>query len=198
MTNVKIATSAILAALGVALSWINPFAYIPIFGIKINPFAHLINVIAGVLLGPWYALCTATAIAVIRFGVGIGSPLAFPGGMSGAIVVGLIRDLLLRKRPQKVNFAALSEPVGTVFIGATLASPMTFLMPDFFANPTPLFTMWLLFALPSIFGCIIGWLILKILDRAGLSATFLPAAVMGSCAKREDVEGDIQEKSTAS
>ncbi len=194
MVNVKIATSAILAALGIALSWLNPFAYVPIFGIKINPFAHLINAIAGVLLGPWYALCTATSIAIIRFGLGIGSPLAFPGGMCGAVVVGLFRNLLLKKYPSKVNFAALTEPIGTIFIGATIASPMTFLLTQSFPTPTPIFTMWALFALPSIVGCIIGWVVLKVIDRAGLSATFLPAVSKVSCETPKLEDRPIEEK----
>ncbi len=184
MATVKLATSAILAALGVALSILNPFSYIPIFGIKINPFAHLINAIAGVLLGPWYALATATSIAIIRFGIGNGSPLAFPGGMSGALVVGLIRNLLIKKYPKfpkNANLAALCEPIGTVFIGATIASPMTFLLTQTFPTPTPIFTMWLLFALPSIVGCSIGWGVLGVLDHAGISATFLPTSTKGAC-----------------
>jgi thiamine-phosphate pyrophosphorylase len=43
------------------------------------PFQATINVIAGVLLGPWYALLTAFAISVLRNAAGTGTFLAFPG-----------------------------------------------------------------------------------------------------------------------
>ncbi|OLS15758.1 MAG: thiW protein [Promethearchaeota archaeon CR_4] len=189
--NVKLATGAILAAVGVVLSYLNPFAYVLIFNAKINPFAHFINAIAGVLLGPWYALGIATSIAIIRFATGIGSILAFPGGMSGAIIVGLAREILLRVRPQKVNLAAFAEPLGTVFIGATIAQ---FIIPAAFG------TYWWLFALSCIPGCAFGWVILKILDQTGVSATFLPLKTMRSCESPETPEPTnsyLQKKSTS-
>jgi energy coupling factor transporter S component ThiW len=155
----KVATTAILTAVGLLLSWINPFAYIPIFSVKINPFAHLINAIAGVLLGPIYAVIIATLIAILRFSFGIGSILAFPGGISGALVVGLIRELILRIRPKRVSWAALCEPFGTIFIGATIGS---------FLVSLPLGVLMGLFASSCIPGALIGWLILQIMPKAGL------------------------------
>lgn len=164
--NLKIATSAMLTALGVVLSYLNPFGYVVIFGAKINPFAHFINAIAGVLLGPIYALFVALFIAIIRFSTGIGSILAFPGGMSGALIVGLMREVILRMNPKKVHFAALFEPIGTVFIGGTISSLILI--------STPYLVFWWLFALSAIPGCILGYLCLIALDKAGYCAPFLP------------------------
>jgi len=177
--TLKITTSAILTAVGVVLSYLNPFAYIVIFNAKINPFAHLINAIAGVLLGPGYAIITATSIATIRLATGTGTVLAFPGGISGALVVGVVREILLRVRPRRVNFAAFAEPLGTVFIGGTLAQLII---------PTVFGTYWWLFALSCIPGCILGWVVLKVLDREGISATFLQTSTKAICEKPESIE----------
>src|SRR6056297_3485436 len=121
-TSLKVATTAILAAVGVVLSYLNPFGYFTIFGAKINPFAHFVNAISGVLLGPIYAVFCALLIAVIRFSTGIGTVLAFPGGLTGAFVVGLVQYTLKKREGIKTHWAALTEPIGTVFLGAIISS----------------------------------------------------------------------------
>ena len=52
-TNTRtVARAIMLVAMGVALS---PFTSIPIGIAKINPTQHFVNVVAAVLLGPWWA-----------------------------------------------------------------------------------------------------------------------------------------------
>jgi len=162
--NKKIATAAIFIAVGLVLSYINPFAYFTIMGAKINPFAHVVNGIMGVLVGGPFAIITATGIAVLRFSLAIGSIHAFHGGISGAVVVGISAYILWKKKPEYVEYAALTEPIGTVFIGGTIA---------FLIVPTGgivgLLTWWILFAASCIPGSIIGFLILRVLKKAGIS-----------------------------
>ena len=88
--TIRIAVTAILIAVGVVLSYLNPFAYFTIAGTKINPFAHLINVLSGVLLGLLFSIITAFGIAIIRYATAIGSIHAFHGGISGALIVVII------------------------------------------------------------------------------------------------------------
>ncbi len=184
--TVNVSMMAILAAVGIALSAFNPFVYLPpILSAIINPFVHFINVIAGVLLGPWYALGTALIVAVIRYATGLGTILAFPGGLCGAFIVGLVREILLKKKPKQVHFAAFTEPLGTVFIGGTIAG---------FIRILPFWSFWLIFAIASVIGCILGWMMLKVLDRAGLSATFLPAASKVACETPVLNDRPIEEK----
>ena len=168
--SLKVATTGILAALGVVLSYLNPFGYITLFGAKINPFAHFINAIAGVLLGPTYGVICALIIASIRYYAGIGSILAFPGGMSGALIVGLSRNLMIkllkdRLSPKKLNYAALTEFIGTVFIGATISH---------FIIPVPMLTFWWLFALSCVPGSILGWMVLETLRGTSYYEYFIP------------------------
>ncbi len=160
----KVATAGIFMAVGLVLSFLNPFAYFTIFGTKINPFVHFINAITGVLIGLSFSCVVALGIAILRFAFGIGTIHAFHGGISGAFVVGLVAHILRKKFPKYVEFAALTEPIGTVFIGGTIAY---LILP--IGGIEGLFIYWGLFAASCIPGCILGFLILKVLRRAGIT-----------------------------
>ena len=154
-TTRKLVLAALFAGLGVLLS---SFA-IPVGGAKLFPFQHTINAVAGVLLGPWWAAGSALVTATLRVSIGTGSLFAFPGSPFGAIAVGLAYKLLRRDE------AALFEPIGTVFVGATLGA---FLISPFIEEATGgLIALMVAFALSSIPGAIIGYLVLKALRRTG-------------------------------
>jgi energy coupling factor transporter S component ThiW len=163
----RVAMSAIFIAVGLFLSYINPFAYFLIFGTKINPFAHFINAITGVLIGLTFSVITALGIAILRYSFGIGTIHAFHGGISGAILVGGISYFLRKRYPKYTEFSALSESIGTVFLGGSIAQ---IILPigEIFALEGFL-TYWSLFALSSIPGSIIGFLILLVLKKAGIT-----------------------------
>lgn len=152
----KLVLAAVFAALGVFLS---SFA-IPAIGARVFPFQHAINAVAGVILGPWWAAGSALVTATMRVSLGTGSLFAFPGSPFGALVVGFAYRWLRREE------AALFEPFGTVLIGATLGAAL--ISP--FIGPTAggLFALMVAFALSSIPGAIIGYLVLKALRRTGV------------------------------
>lgn len=154
-TTRKLVLAAIFAALGVFLS---SFA-VPVVGARVFPFQHAINAIAGVLLGPWWAAGSALVTATIRFSIGTGSLFAFPGSPFGALVVGFVYLLLRRDE------AALFEPFGTVLIGATLGA--TLISPFIGEAAGGLFALMVAFALSSIPGAIIGYVVLKALRKTG-------------------------------
>jgi len=160
----RVATAGIFIAVGIVLSFLNPFAYFTIFGTKINPFVHFINAITGVLIGTSFGCVAALGIAILRFAFGIGTIHAFHGGISGAFVVGISAYLLRKRYPKHVEIAALTEPIGTVFIGGTIAYLIVPL-----GGIEGLFIYWVLFAMSSIPGCILGYLMLRILRRAGIT-----------------------------
>lgn len=147
--------AALFAALGVLLS---SFA-IPVGGARLSSFQHLLNAVAGVLLGPWWAAGAALVTATIRFSIGTGSLFAFPGSPFGALAVGLAYRVLRRDE------AALSEPLGTVLIGATLGALL--ISPFIGEAAGGLLALMIAFALSSIPGAIIGYLVLKALRRTG-------------------------------
>ena len=151
----RIALSAVLTAIAVTLSPL----YIPIGTTKCFPAQHMINGIAGVILGPWYASMIALTTGIIRNALGLGTIYAFPGGIPGALIVGLLHIYV------KNDYAALSEPLGTVLIGATLSA---LLFAPWQGHPLSLSFFWIAFALSSIPGSILGFIVLKALRRAGV------------------------------
>jgi energy coupling factor transporter S component ThiW len=157
--TLRIVTAAIFIAVGVVLSYINPFAYFTIAGTRINPFAHLINALSGVLLGLTFSVLTALGIAIIRFSLNIGTIHAFHGGISGAVIVSIISYFLHKKYPKYVEYAAFFEPFGTVFIGGTI----TALIEGF----TTILFFWWLFMLSSVVGSALGFILLKVIKDAG-------------------------------
>lgn len=169
----KIATAAILVGVGIILGHINPFAFIPIVGAKIFPFAHFINAITGVLLGLAFSTTTALGIAVIRFSLALGTIHAFHGHLAGAIIVSITAYFLWKYKPKYIDLAALTEPIGTIFIAGTIAEMITPVQG--YVSVEGLLFFWGLFGVSSIAGSILGYLTLKILRRAGITREdFLP------------------------
>ena len=101
----KAVLAGVLAAAGVALSVVS----IPMGPTKCFPFQHTINVVAGIVLGPWWAVGAAFTTS------------AFPGSMFGALFVGLAARAL----PDKYKIAAAcAEPVGTGIVGAWVGAKL--------------------------------------------------------------------------
>ena len=65
-----------LAGLLTAVAVVGGMFSIPIGAAKCSPVQHMVNVIAGVLLGPWYGLGSAFVASLIRNLIGTGSLLA--------------------------------------------------------------------------------------------------------------------------
>uniref|UniRef100_UPI00403FA77E energy coupling factor transporter S component ThiW n=1 Tax=Lentilactobacillus hilgardii TaxID=1588 RepID=UPI00403FA77E len=86
---------------------------------KVAPMQHLINLISGVLVGPWWAITQAFITSLIRNILGTGTVLAFPGSMIGAFCVGW-----LFQKTRNLFVAACGELVGTGIIGAIVAYPV--------------------------------------------------------------------------
>jgi len=152
-----VARAIILVALGVALS---PFTSIPIGVARINPTQHFVNVVSAVLLGPWWAAGIAVIIAILRNALGTGTLLAFPGGMIGAFLAGL-----LFRATRNIYVSALGEIVGTGLLGALVSALMV--APVLMGKSMALGALILAFSGSTVLGSIIGVLGLKLLERAG-------------------------------
>jgi len=116
MKTYRITISALFIAIGAVSSHL---IYIPVGIAKIYPVQHTINVLAAVLLGPWYAVLNAFAISLLRNMLGTGSLLAFPGSMIGALLASIIYQ-----RWGKQLYAVLGEVFGTGILGALVAYPL--------------------------------------------------------------------------
>ncbi|HHY37253.1 MAG TPA: energy coupling factor transporter S component ThiW [Firmicutes bacterium] len=153
-----------LAALFVAIATLTGHVfYIPVGFSKCFPIQHTVNVLAAVLLGPWYGVAIAFATSLLRNLLGTGTLLAFPGSMFGALLAGV-----LYQRTGKVLMASLGEVVGTGFIGALAAYPVVKLI---MGQETALFFYVVPFLTSTVGGTIIANLLLKALASLKISIT---------------------------
>lgn len=154
----KLCIAAMLTALGVVCSPIN----FPIGASKCCPSQALVNVLSGVLLGPWYAVGVGFCCALIRNLLGTGSLLAFPGSMFGALLAGL----LYHKVKKLLPLAAVGEVFGTAVLGGLTAYPIAkFVMGS---ESAALFGLVLPFFVSSAGGAVIAFVLLIALEKAGV------------------------------
>lgn len=151
VTTKKLVLSALFIAFGVATSTLLVF---PIGASKCAPVQHFINVCGAVILGPGYAVINAFLISLIRFMLGTGSLLAFPGSMIGAALAGILFVVF-----KKDIAAFIGEVFGTSVLGGICAY---FVARLFLSNDTAaIFTYVLPFFISTIVGSIIAYLIIK-------------------------------------
>ena len=161
----KLALAGLLVAVGVALS---PFS-IPLGIARAFPIQHMINVIAGVLLGPWYAVVMAFSTSLIRNLLGTGTFFAFPGSMFGALLAGFAAS----RTEGKLLPACTGELIGTGLLGAIAAYPVAaFVM----GREVAMFGFVIPFAASSLVGTIIAFALLRILRHTGVFKTRLDGA----------------------
>ena len=108
-----------LAALLTAVAVVGSLFSFPVFSSKCSPVQHMVNVICGILLGPWYAFGAGFLAALIRNLFGLGSLLAFPGSMCGSLLCGFVW-----KYSKKLLPTLAGEVFGTGIIGGLLSYPI--------------------------------------------------------------------------
>ncbi len=154
MNTKKLTIAALLTAIGVVSSHI---IYIPVGVAKTFPVQHAINLLAATMLGPAYAVSVAFVISLLRNLLGVGSLLAFPGSMVGALLAAL-----LFQKTKNVYYALTGELVGTGILGAMIAYPIAQLL---MGREAALFFMVGPFLISSMVGVLIGFVIYKGINR---------------------------------
>ena len=154
----RVAYAVVLVAIGVALA---PFTSFPIGIAKINPTQHFVNVLAAVLLGPGWATLIAAVIGIIRNAAGMGTLLAFPGGMIGAFLAGMAYKYFHRP-----NLAALGEIVGTGLIAPVVSALLV--APFLMQKTIPLLALVPSFIGSTVIGALLGIMALRLLKRADI------------------------------
>ena len=140
-----------LAAILVAVAVVGSLFSFPVFGSKCSPVQHMVNVVCGVLLGPWYALGAGFLAALIRNLLGLGSLLAFPGSMCGALLCGVVFWKWKKLIPTLV-----AEVFGTGVIGGLLAYPVGILFMNVDASSVA-FTAYIIpFLISTVAGSVLA------------------------------------------
>ena len=151
----RLTIAALLAGAGAIMSGI----YFPFGPTRCFPFQHTVNVISGILLGPWWAIGVAFTTSIIRFLMGTGTLFAFPGSIPGAFMVGMAYRFLNK------DLAAFAEPLGTGPIGATISA---LILGPAIGRSIGLWTLQTAFLTSSIPGSIIGFLFIVTLRKTGV------------------------------
>jgi len=145
---------AMLIAIGIVGS---TFIWFPAGVARAYPVQHAVNVIAAVILGPGPAILIAFAIGLLRNLLGLGTILAFPGGMAGAFLAGLA----YRWRKKK-SAAVVGEVIGTGIIGSFLAAPLA---QFFLGQAVGVFFFIPAFLISSASGAVLAWMVLSKLPQ---------------------------------
>ena len=152
-----------LCAVFIAVAVVGSMFSIPVLGSRCSPVQHLVNILCAVFLGPWYGLAAAFLASLLRNILGLGTLLAFPGSMCGALLSGL-----LYKWIKKLPAAWVGELFGTSVIGGLLAYPVAaFIMGN---SAAAMFAYIIPFMISSGGGTIIAAIVTVALKKSGFLA----------------------------
>ncbi len=154
----KLAVAGVLCAVAI----IGSLFSVPVFGSKCAPVQHMVNVICAVLLGPAYGITTAFTASLIRNLLGIGSLMAFPGSMFGALVAGI-----LYRRSKKLSLALTGEVLGTAILGGLCAYPLAVLVMGQSAAELAFYAYIIPFLISTAAGSALSGMMLGSLQKTG-------------------------------
>ena len=149
----KMVLTGMLACLAFVL---NTCVYFP----SMAPFQHFVDVVAAVLLGPWYACAAAFLCGIMRMMTGR-TIQAVVGAIFGPILGGL-----LYRKFKNFWVVVIGETVGTGLLGAMTAYP---LMKAFYGLDAQSPFYYIPFYTPSaVVGALMGVAVLLILQKTGV------------------------------
>lgn len=154
----KIALAGVLCAVAVVGSM---FSF-PVFGSKCAPVQHMVNVLCAVLLGPWYGVAVAFVASLLRNLLGLGSLMAFPGSMCGALLCGIVYH-----KTKNLLATLAGEVFGTGIIGGLLAWPVAVFLMGKAAGDIAFYAYVVPFLVSTVGGSIIAGVVLIALEKNG-------------------------------
>lgn len=154
----KIALAGVLCAVAVVGSM---FSF-PVFGSKCAPVQHMVNVLCAVLLGPWYGVAVAFVASLLRNLLGLGSLMAFPGSMCGALLCGIVYH-----KTKNLLATLAGEVFGTGIIGGLLAWPVAVFLMGKAAGDIAFYAYVVPFLVSTVGGSIIAGVVFIALEKNG-------------------------------
>lgn len=156
-TTKKLAMAGVFTALAVVGSMLS----VPVASSKCAPVQHMINILSAVFLGPGYSVGIAFVASLLRNILGLGSFLAFPGSMVGALCCGLVY-----KKCHILSLTCLAEAIGTGFLGALAAYPVALYLMGI--APAGLFVYVVPFLISTVAGSILAFILITVLEKGGV------------------------------
>ena len=161
----KLAISAIFVAVAVVGS---VFIQFPFLGSNCSPTQHMVNVLCAVFLGPAWGVGVAFCASLLRNLMSVGSLMAFPGSMVGALCCGLVYMLLENKKPAVAITATLvAEMLGTGVLGGLCAYPVATLFMSVDAATTAVTAYIIPFFISTFVGSLIAGALVFALQAGG-------------------------------
>lgn len=158
LSTKKLALAGMLCALAVVGS---VFSF-PIFGSKCAPVQHMVNILCAVLLGPYYGIGVAFVASLLRNLLGLGSLMAFPGSMFGALLCGIVYH-----KTEKLLPTLVGEVFGTSILGGLCAYPVAILLMGKSAGDIAFYAYIIPFLVSTVGGAVIAGVLLFSLQRSG-------------------------------
>ena len=152
-----------LTALFTAVAVVGSMFSFPVLGSKCAPVQHLVNVLCAVTVGPWWGLAQAFMAALIRNLTGLGSPLAFPGSMFGALICGIVY-----KKTHNIIATMIGEVAGTSILGGLCAYPVAIFLMGKSAAGIAFYAYIIPFFISTAMGAVISGIIVFSIKKAGL------------------------------
>ena len=153
----KIAVAGLLCAVAVAGSTLS----FPVFGSKCAPVQHMVNILFAVFLGPAYGVAGAFGASLIRNLVGLGSLMAFPGSLLGALLCGLVY-----RKTGNLMLTLAAEVFGTAVLGGLCAYPVAVLLMGQPAGEVAFYAYIIPFLISTAVGSVLSGVLLFSLERA--------------------------------
>ena len=158
LSTKKLALAGMLCALAVVGS---VFSF-PIFGSKCAPVQHMVNILCAVLLGPYYGIGVAFVASLLRNLLGLGSLMAFPGSMFGALLCGIVYH-----KTEKLLPTLVGEVFGTSILGGLCAYPVAILLMGKSTGDIAFYAYIIPFLVSTAGGAVIAGVLLFSLQRSG-------------------------------
>ena len=161
LSTKKIALAGVFTALAVVGSFIS----FPVAGSKCAPVQHMVNILAAVTLGPFWGIGIAFIASLLRNLLALGSLMAFPGSMVGALCCGLVYHF-----SRKLSLTCAAEALGTGILGGLAAYPVAKLLMGL--APAG-FTVYMIpFFISTFTGSVLAFILLRVFEK---SQVFLAA-----------------------
>ena len=156
-----------IAGILVAVAVVGSLFSFPVFGSKCAPIQHMVNILCAVMLGPWYGVGAAFCASLIRNLLGLGSLMAFPGSMLGALLCGIAFW-----KSRNIPLTLLAEVFGTGVLGGLCAYPVAILFLGMQAGEIAFYAYVIPFLVSTVGGAVISAVLLGALKNTGVLRTY--------------------------
>ena len=150
-----------LAGLLVAVAVVGSTFSFPVFSSKCAPVQHMVNILYAVFLGPLYGVTGAFTASLLRNLMGLGSLMAFPGSMFGALLCGLAY-----RKTGNLLLTLAAEVFGTAILGGLSAYPVAIFLMGQQAGSVAFYAYIIPFLISTVAGSLLSGILVFSLQKA--------------------------------